>query len=156
MSHLRQQIREAIAAKVTGLATTGARVYQSRVYPLSDSNLPCILVSTTSEEILGQSEGNAVGNVPRLTQRMLDISVKAVCKLSSNMDDQLDTICKEVEYALAPDRFLNNGIQDLTEDLALTATAIDLSGDAEQPLGVAEMNWKAIYWCNNTTPDLKG
>ena len=32
-NHVRQQIRERIATDLTGLTTTGSKVYQSRVYP---------------------------------------------------------------------------------------------------------------------------
>ena len=50
MAHLRQSIRERIATDVTGLSTTGSNVFQSRVYPVEDGSLPCLLVYTTSEE----------------------------------------------------------------------------------------------------------
>ena len=49
MSHVRQQIRERVATTLTGLTTTGSRVYQSRVYPLGPNNLPGLLVFTSSE-----------------------------------------------------------------------------------------------------------
>jgi len=39
-NHVRQQIRERLATDLTGLTTTGRRVYQSRVYSLEDGNLP--------------------------------------------------------------------------------------------------------------------
>ncbi|MEY2654030.1 MAG: hypothetical protein RLZZ524_1058, partial [Pseudomonadota bacterium] len=48
-NHLRQQIREAVAGAVTGLTTTGARVYQGRVYPLEDAQLPGLTVSSLAE-----------------------------------------------------------------------------------------------------------
>ena len=37
--HVRQRIREQVATTVTGLATTGSNVFQSRVYSLSDDVL---------------------------------------------------------------------------------------------------------------------
>ena len=150
-NHLRQQIREAIGTKVTGLTTTGARVYQSRIYPLSDDELPCLLISSLQEQIVSRSEGSWAASVPRITARTLTVVVKAVAKVTSNLDDILDTICKEVEAVLAADRFLSG----LTDDLVLNSTQISLNGDGEKPLGVAEMVWDCTYWCNETTPDVK-
>ena len=62
-NHIRQQIRERIATNLTGLTTTGTRVYQSRVYPLEDNNLPGLIIYTVSEE----SEPAVIG-----TDRLLD------------------------------------------------------------------------------------
>ena len=50
MAHLRQSIRERIATDVTSLTTTGANVFQSRIFPVEESKLPCLLVYTTSED----------------------------------------------------------------------------------------------------------
>ena len=47
--HLRNQIRDRAVVAVTSLTTTGANVFQSRVYPVEDASLPCLLVYTTSE-----------------------------------------------------------------------------------------------------------
>ena len=49
-NHLRQQIRERIGTTLTGLSTTGSNVFQSRVYPLEDTNLPALVIYTKSEE----------------------------------------------------------------------------------------------------------
>lgn len=44
MPTARQQIREALETQLTGLTTTGARVYTSRVYPLNEDNLPALRI----------------------------------------------------------------------------------------------------------------
>ena len=48
--HVRQQIRERIATTVSGLSTTGSRVYQSRIYPLATADLPGLLIYSISED----------------------------------------------------------------------------------------------------------
>ena len=68
--HIRQQIRERIATNVTGLATTGSNVYQSRVYPMASGNLPGLLIYSTSED----SEIDVMGSVGTLN-RILNITV---------------------------------------------------------------------------------
>ena len=40
MSHARQQIREAVAAAVTGLATTGTNVFVNKITPQEAESLP--------------------------------------------------------------------------------------------------------------------
>ena len=45
-NHVRQQIREEIGTTLTGLTTTGSRVYQSRVYPLESGGTPALLIYT--------------------------------------------------------------------------------------------------------------
>ena len=48
-NHVRRQIREQVGTVLTGLTTTGSNVYQSRVYPLEDGNLPGLVIYTKSE-----------------------------------------------------------------------------------------------------------
>lgn len=155
MAHMRQKIREGIAAKLAGLTTTGARVYQARIYPLAEDNLPCILISTLNEQIVSRSDGSLVSSEPRLTERVMEVSIKAVAKAVANIEDLLDTICVEIEKALSADRFLTTGSVKLTDDLKLMTTQINLSGDGEQPTGNADMVWQVTYWCNENSPDEK-
>ena len=49
MAHVRKQIRDAIKTALTGLATTGANCYQSRVFPFESTKLPALLIYTKSE-----------------------------------------------------------------------------------------------------------
>ena len=90
MAHLRQSIRERIAADVTGLSTCGSNVFQSRVYPIEDGSLPCLLVYSTSEE----SEVTEMAS-PRPMTRILNVVVQGVVG-ATTPDDTLDTISKEI------------------------------------------------------------
>jgi hypothetical protein len=44
LAHLRKQIRDNVVTALTGLSTTGSRVYGSRVYPMAAANLPGLCV----------------------------------------------------------------------------------------------------------------
>ena len=90
MAHLRQSIRERVAADVTSLVTTGANVFQSRIFPVEDSKLPCLLVYTTSED----SEVTEMAS-PRPMTRILNVVVQGVVG-AAQPDDTLDLISKEV------------------------------------------------------------
>jgi len=51
LAHLRKQIRDNVVTVLTGLSTTGSRVYASRVYPMAAANLPGLCVYTKSESV---------------------------------------------------------------------------------------------------------
>jgi len=72
MAHARQQIREAVLAAVTGLATTGANVFVNKITPQEAESLPNLLVYTNGE----QSEADAMG-ASRGLMRSLDVVIDA-------------------------------------------------------------------------------
>lgn len=144
-NHLRQQIRERVATILTGLTTTGTRVYASRVYPMADANLPGLVIYATEET----AEITTLGS-PRRSARVLRLVVEGRAKAVSGLDNTLDTICKEVEAAMAADPTLNN----IVNDHHLANTSIALTGEGEQPVGVATMEFSIMYDVAETTPDV--
>lgn len=142
MAHVRQQIREAVATAITGLTSTGARVYQSRVHPLDAAKLPCLLVNTDEEEI----EALQV-SMPTLLDRTLTISVRAVAKVSTNLDDAMDTMISEVETALG-----NTNLGGLVKTLTMRGIEIEMNGEGDKPVGIATMKFLATYMTNSNAP----
>ena len=144
MAHLRQSIRERIATDVTGLSTTGSNVFQSRVYPVEDSSLPCLLVYTTSEE----SEVTEIAS-PRPMTRLLNVIVQGVVGTATNPDDTLDTISKEVEVVLAGDVTINN----LANNSFLSSTEIEYSAEGAKPIGIVRLNYIVEYRNLDNAPE---
>ena len=144
MSHVREQIRDAAHAAVTGLITTGARAYASRVYPMTAATLPGLIVYTKSEE----SEPATMGRASRRIARRLSLVVEGYVKLTAGASDKADTICAEVEAAIVADAAL----QALVKDVYLSSTEIKLMGDAEKPVAVVTMNFSAIYHTAENAP----
>lgn len=142
--HIRQQIRERIATNVTGLATTGSNVYQSRVYPMASGNLPGLLIYSTSED----SEIDVMGSVGTLN-RVLNITVEGYVKSITEFDDKIDDICKEVETAMAGDQTING----LAKNSFLSSTEIEYNGDGDQPIGVVTLNYVVQYRTATNAPD---
>jgi len=147
-AHTRQQVREAIGTALTGLTTTGSRVFQSRAYPLETTDLPGLLIHTRSE-----SSSASTIHGPSVIDRTLRIEVVAVAQATADLDDTLDTICKEVEIALA------NPVSGLLAisvgmTVALTGTEIELSVEAEQPLGKATLSYEVEYFTAENAPDV--
>lgn len=140
MAHARKQIREAVASVVTGLTTTGSDVFQSRVYPVETSSLPCLLVYTTEEETTDY-------NGTKMLRELL-VMVEGYAKATSDVDDTMDLICEEVETAI----FADPTIGGLCKFGMLDRTEITLSGEGEKPLGKASMEFKFIYHVDGATP----
>jgi len=143
MAHARQAIREQVGTTLTGLSTTGSNVFQSRVYPLQESNLPALLIYTKEES----SEAVVMGS-NRVIERELTLAVEAYVKANNNSDDTVDTIAKEVETAIGADSTLNNK----AKDVFLVSTDINYVGEGENPIAVATLNFLVSYCTDETNP----
>jgi hypothetical protein len=142
-NHIRQQIREKIGTILTGLNTTGSRVYESRVYPLE--TVPALVIYTKAES----SEPIVIGT-DRVMSRELSVVVEGYAKATSNFDDTIDTISKEVEEAIAADRTLDG----LAKDCYLESTEIEFNAEGEKPLGYVSLTFLTNYYVKETNPDV--
>ena len=143
MAHLRQQIRERIATLCTGLSTTGSNVFQSRLYPIEDSSLPCLLIYTTSED----SEVIEMAT-PRPKQRSLSVVIQGVYS-ATQPDDNLDTIAKEVEIVMAGDKDINS----LASSSYLQSTEIEVNAEGKKPIGVIRLTYIVDYRNVDNNPE---
>lgn len=97
--HVKQQIVAAFVSAVTGLSTTGSRVYQDRdpeERPLASDELPGLTVDDDG----GGSAISAKGSTRTLERRMR-VRVTAHVKAASTPGATLNQILKEVEIAVA-------------------------------------------------------
>jgi hypothetical protein len=97
--HLREQITVAAIAAVTGLTTTGTRVYRDRdtdERPLQADEVPGLVVTDDGDP----SEIVTLG-VGRLLERTMTLSIAAHVKAASGYSSLLNQILKEIEVALA-------------------------------------------------------
>lgn len=144
-NHIRQQIREYFGTTLTGLSTTGSNVYESRVYPIENSKLPALVIYTKSET----SEPIVIG-IDRVMSRELSVVVEGYAKATSNFDDTIDTISKEVEEAIAADRTLDGK----AKDTYLESTEIEFNGEGEKPLGYVSLTFISNYYVKEKNPDV--
>lgn len=135
MAHVRQQIREAAATLVTGLTTTGANVFQSRVYNLQESQLPALLVYT-SQEAIELADGTL--DAP---QRILSLVIEGKAQATANVEDTLDDIAKEVEIALGADITVGG----LAHGNDLTNTLKQVTAEGDQPIGSVQLTYDVKY-----------
>jgi hypothetical protein len=140
MAHARQQIREAVAAALTGLASTGTRVFQSRMRPQDEASLPALLVTTNDEEIT-----TSIGSVQT---RLLGVTVECIAQPSGAVDDVLDTIAEEVEIAMH-----NAGLfGGLVAGSELTSVSVSFTDELQKPCGALSMQYRFTYFTNAGAP----
>jgi hypothetical protein len=143
-NHLRRQIRERVATTLTGLSTTGSNVFQSRIYPMESAGLPGLCVYTQEESVGIQSMGGT-----RNVSRDLTLIIEGYASASSNIDDTMDAIGKEVEVAMAGDIEINN----LAQDSYLSGVEITLSGDGSTGIGKITHSYTVVYQNAENAPD---
>ena len=136
MAHVRQTIRERVVTDVTGLTTTGSRVFDSRIYPLTSAELPALLVYAPNEEI------EYADLKPNRTQlRNLNIVIEAHAKATSSLEDTFDTIAKEVEEAISGDLTMNG----TAKDVRLEDIDTDFNSDGQSKAGVMTIQYVISY-----------
>lgn len=141
--HVRQQIREAAAAALTGLSTTGQKVYPSRIKILADSELPCLLVFTNNESV------SPLDINSHELDRNLELIVVGCVKQGADIDDKLDTIIMEVEQVLN-----QTTLGGLCNSVTLGSIEVELNGEGEKPVGKATMTFNATYNTQAAVPDV--
>lgn len=136
MAHVRKLIRDNITTTLTGLATTGSNVYQTRLFALGENKLPAICIYTKSEA----TEYSTI-TPPRSQMRNLDVNVEFFVKGTANIDNSLDQIALEIEEALYTD--LTRG--GYAKDTTITDFEADYTGDGEQSVGVGRFTVQVVY-----------
>ena len=136
MAHVRKLIRDNVTTTLTGLATTGSNVYQTRVYPLAEDKLPGLAIYTTEESTTFGSI-----NPPRTQSRMLRFNIEIYVRALANYEDTLDQICLEIEEALSAD--LTRG--GYAKDTQVINFSSDFSGDGDEPVGYGTLEVSVDY-----------
>lgn len=143
MTHVRKQLRDAVVAELTGLTTTGSRVFTARVYPLQDAELPCLLINTVSEtaEALELSHPGIVG-------RAIRVEVEGLVRGVSGLADTLDTIAEEVETALGSPVTVSG--KSVILDYA--GAEIQFSGETDKPGGSVILRFDTTLYTQSSAP----
>lgn len=99
--HVARQILDQVVTTCTGLSTTGANVFRSRVHTMIESSLPALLIYAR-EDILEEEMSSMQTDGNKGNFYVLSISIDAVEKDASETvaENNLFTIKKEVQIAL--------------------------------------------------------
>ncbi len=96
MSHVRQQLRSQIVVALLGQTSAVNNVFTNRSYPLSQSELPALIVFTETEEIQNTTISDPVEQL-----RSVDLRINAYVEAISGVENVADSLCVDVEKALA-------------------------------------------------------
>jgi len=135
MAHYRQQIREQVATTLTGLNTTGNNVFQSRIYNIEESKLPCLCIYTVSET----SEPISM-SPPRSIEKVLDLVIEVYIKGQNSATD-LDAVVKDVKTKMYSDRLINN----LAKDSYLSTQELTYNGEGDKNIAVGVLTYQVFY-----------
>ena len=145
--HLRKQIRDDLKVTMTGLTTTGSKIFSARTTELTaGTDYPALLIDTFEEDSVTDTI-----DPPRGQARTLKFKILAVDEHSPGFEDTLDMIAKEVEDAMTDDTTING----LAKDARLTSTSLKLKLDPDhdhdllaigtQNVGILTMVWTIDY-----------
>lgn len=142
--HVKQQIREYVKTLLTGLPTTGLTVYESRVYP--HDVVPSLAIYTGEDSVVGEQ------TLGRLERHELEVIVEVRVKPAEGQaspEDQIDTICAEVQAAIAANPKLGGLVKIIEYS---NAPRPRFEGDLERPVGYQEIVFRAEYRIIATDP----
>lgn len=141
MPHKRQQIREAVAALLSGKTRAVDRVFTSRDVqdvPWKRLELPAIAVTTPDET----SEDASVDlDEDRELRRAMKLKVTVGESITERILDALDDLALEVETALR-----DHTLGGVATHAVLTATTTGPAEAQGRPFGAAELTYDVEYF----------
>ena len=140
MPHAKQQIRSAVVTLLTGLATTGASVFSTRIY--NHDTIPSLNV------IAGDESTDPV-NQDGTQMRTLVLIVEARAMKQTGVDDQADTIQSEVETALHADYTLGG----VCVHCELRAVTDERDDEGAKPSIMRSMDFEVRYVIDPSAPN---
>lgn len=144
MTHVRQKIREAARLRLTGLATTGDRVFRHH-HALGDDDTPALRVTTMNER--SERDGDATGGV---LHRTVELVVEAWATGGDDLEDTLDRIAAEVEQAVDAD----DTFGDLATDTVLETTEKTIDADSDRRVGRLTLTFAVRIMTHRGDPTL--
>jgi len=141
MSHPRAQLRQAAVTALTGLPTTGSRVFVDREYTMQQTDLPCLHVSV--------SESTRVAGFPAIYVRSVSLRVRLLAKATTGLSALLDQIALEVEGVLLAGLPIG-GEPLLPQDF--TASDPELSVLTDQPVGEQMLTFDYVLHVTASAP----
>ena len=141
-NHPRKAIRDKIVELIKGHTVAGDNVQANRVRPVNESDLPKILVYTREEPA-----DNLIARDELPVKRDLQLVVECLQKISSNLDDELDLMCGQVEEVLGEDDTLDG----LVNDLQYTGVSISRQREGDQLMGSAALSYDCNYFTRQIT-----
>lgn len=135
-THVRTQIRAAVAAALAGLPLTGSRVYVGRTRPLAKDHDPTILIYTPSE-----TSGRDANGTPPILARSLTLFVEFRVSTASPPDDLLDDGAASIE----PVMWANKSLGGLLLNMQMISAEQQVEAQGESHIGGLRIEYRLTY-----------
>ena len=144
------QIVDAIAARITGLALTGARAYTSRMWPLSEADLPAWRVFAVDEDV-----EPATVHQPFINNHALQVELRGVARAVASLDDTLNALASQAITALFSAPVVPDALSALIGRIALTVRRIqrDMATEGQAAVGLLTLTLRVEFRTLSTDPD---
>jgi hypothetical protein len=138
---MRTVIRDAAAALVTGLPTTGSNVEVGSMRPKAKTQLPCWLVRVGDESVEADTISNGEDRRP-------DLIFSGFGMGTDDVEAQLYQMALECEQAVKANRTLGGRVADLQ----LRRVEPDLDSTLQEPCGRIDLYFQVIYFTTTGDP----
>lgn len=153
--HFLQQINDAVKAKLTGLATTGANVFDDDDYARAATQLPCLRVRVGDVSRERKGTVNAGGGVQRIeAENAVVVTITAITQTATGLRAALWLMAKEIEtrwLGTIADRQLDGLVRD-ARLVAISEPHADTGADA--PAGEIDLQFEVKCRAYEGAPDL--
>lgn len=145
------QVIDAIAARLTGLALAGDRVYTSRAWPLAEDSLPAWRVIAADEDV----EPITIHG-PALEQHTLQVELHGFARTVSDLDDALHALAAQALTAIFSVSPPADLLTDIKPKLQITLRRIErtLTKEGEAALGLVLLTLRVIFRVKANTPEI--
>jgi hypothetical protein len=137
--HERALLRKAIAADLVGQTAAANRVFQTRLEPMQETELPALTVYVEEESVDPASEDTAPRELTRLAQVAIVGWVRA--SPATAVEDALDDLALEIETVM--DRQMEHG--GTVAKSILSSTEIAMKMDGSRPMGAIRLVYSVTY-----------
>jgi len=131
------QAIDAIAARMTGQPLAGSRVYTSRVWPLSEAELPAWRVTASVTEV-------QLAMLAGTNEHLLSITADGYVRAVNDLDDRMHDLAEEALAAL--------WATQPPYDLQLTGIDRDMATEAEASVGRITLRLQARIFVAPSAP----
>jgi len=138
MAHARTQILTKIKTVLLAAGTSASeRIYEARVHPVAPSALPALILGHGPEDV----DPDEISDLDSQQVRVFSVVIDALDEDTTNVVTQLNTLCAEVEVAIAAD----NTLAGYCDHIIIANTEPDLTGEQEKPRGRMRMTFTCQY-----------
>ena len=142
--HARKQVRAAAVSDLTGLTTTGANVFNARVKPMREQDMPGLNVFLLDETSDWDAQGTMV--------RSGDLVIEGRAQGGDDLFDTLDQIAAEVEAGIYGE---TPALSGLLHNIGTPRTQIELQDPqqgADRRTGIIRILFPVQYRTSQTDP----